>query len=242
MGYVYKIAPISEELERMIDAKFDEHGWYFVDERDCTPRMVLEISAFAHAVAQILDPLYSGAEVRTVTDTLFDIEDAMRGYARFDALRQLLSDLVSFERAKVTELTRDLMQTVLREEGTPDYDTIPVSSPLRAEIQTALDSVFLAKLEQKTIVRSDVQNIRRYGILLDCIEPHYYCDLSGREEGGVSACERFYHAVECIPDCQRAFEQAILVLYTIAVYGTARVRRIRYIPETPIDEETELYF
>lgn len=239
MGYIYRIEPLPKEIDALIDQEFERWGWYGITDKDWTPVENLRIHGLAHAVAARIDPMYSGAEPVTFSAKLFGLEN-LEGYRLFEALRQLLSDLMSFAMAKITAFTPDGRQTVLREEGLPDYDTALVPLKLKEEMQLAVET-FLPRLESGNIAPADVRNIRRYGILLDCMEPHYYCDLSGREEGGVSACEQFYYATDRISDAGKAFRRALLVLYTASAYGIIRVRRECEVPPM-LPEEDLCYF
>ena len=240
MGYIYKIVNLSEGMKGRIEQQFALHGWYDITEQTFNQTDVLQIHAFAHCVAMELDPLYTGSELGTITDRLLDLKDT-EDYRQFDLLRQFLSDLVSFGRAKVIRYDPEARQTVPRKEGTPAYGVADIDSGLRTELQEAVER-FLPILEKGNPTYADVRCIARYGILLDCIEPHYFCNLSGREDGGVSACERFHHAVTYMPIAKRAFARALLVLYTAAAYGTARIRLVCDIPEMPPDDEDPNFF
>lgn len=219
MGRVYAIAAVAEDMLRFSQRKLEE-----TKQAGNTVKELVDLTAYLHWLSAIFDPYYTGCEEGTFTDRLFDLEN-LRAETRFVRETELLEDLCTFARVKVLDLSKDRRCTVPKDADTADYDVAypeTADPTLREDLKKGIEK-FAHVLTQDVITADDVHALSRLGFLLECIDLHDTGNRSAREDG-VSACERFCHAVHNMTDAREAFLRAYTILYTAAVYGVVRVR------------------
>jgi len=215
MGRVYKIAVLPQEIVVRIDEKL-----HAVLIKPHTPELLIDTMAFLHWVAAVTDPYYSGSEARTISERVFDLED-IKESDRLDRARELLEELLEYRRVKMVDITKDHRCTAPREaEGV--YQTVFLEDTDTLALHRCVQK-FLPLLQEEQITHDHLRKVGRAAILLECTEPQYTGNCSAREDG-VSACERFVHAVHYISNTREALLRAITVLYTAAKYQIVRVR------------------